>query len=145
MMSYMDQINTQSLKMVDEFSLGGIRDGWFPHQSKSRMPGLCACFHYMFTDVTGASDDQNLAFLSHSITSKAHSTPLLSTLFCSMPCVPWSLFNSKPTPPKITFLPFSFQIQFILLKITFSHCFGFYPQKKSSIFIIKYKLWFFSS
>jgi len=77
MISYMDQINAQSLKMVDELSLGGVRDGWFSHQSKSWVPRLCACFHNMFTDVAGASDDQNLAFLGHSSTSNSHSTPLL--------------------------------------------------------------------
>jgi len=103
--SYMDQINAQSLKMVDERSLGGVRDRWFPHQSKSGVPSLCACFHYMFTDVAGASDDQNFAFLSHSTTSTFPSTPSLSHL-CSAAWFLLSLPLIAKQHPKLRYYPF---------------------------------------
>lgn len=65
--SYRDQINTQSLEIVEEISLGWVREGGFPDQCISWMSSFCACFHYMFTDIARASDYQDLAFLTHRI------------------------------------------------------------------------------
>lgn len=65
MIAYRDQINAQSLEFVEEISLGWVREGGFPYQCKSGVSSFCACFHYMFADVTRASDYQNLAFLRH--------------------------------------------------------------------------------
>lgn len=61
----MNQIDTQVLEILDEFSLDGVGDGAFSHQSEGGVASPCARFHYEFPDVAGASDDQNLAFLRH--------------------------------------------------------------------------------
>lgn len=78
MIAYRDQINAQSLEFVEEISLGWVREGGFPYQCKSGVSSFCACFHYMFADVTRASDYQNLAFLRHRREYTAHSSLSLS-------------------------------------------------------------------
>jgi hypothetical protein len=63
--TYIDKCHPRALEALNELRLFGIRSCAFPDQCKSGVSSFCACLHYVFSDASGPSDHQNLAFLSH--------------------------------------------------------------------------------
>lgn len=57
-----DEIDAGGLEAFDDFGLGRIGEGGLPDQSEGRVTGFCAGLDYEFTDVTSASDEENLGF-----------------------------------------------------------------------------------
>ena len=61
----MEESDTGALEALDETGFGRIWESGFSDERECRVAGLGASFDDEFSDVSGASDDQNFAFLGH--------------------------------------------------------------------------------
>ena len=64
--TYMEKCHSRALEALNEFRLFRIRSCVFSDQCKSGVPSFRTFLHYVFSNVSGPSNYQNLAFLSHS-------------------------------------------------------------------------------